>query len=702
MIQYNIGDDAIAVVTINHPDESLNILSFEAIQQLEEILDHLAERDDPRPVGVIFISGKADNFIVGVDIKDFLGFESAEQAAEASRLGQRIFGKIADLPFPSVAAINGTCLGGGLELALSCTSRIITDHPRTVLGLPEVKLGLLAGVGGSQRLPRLVGLSAALDMMLTGKNVYPYKARKIGLADEIVSPGVLLAAARKRALQLAGNGQPKPQKRPLMTRLLDGPFKPLVYRQARKQVMAHARGNYPAPLEILRVVRKGLGRSLARGLEREAEGFGRLAMTSEHRALTHVFFAGRASKTDLKAEPRAVRQVAILGGGLMGAGIATVCLDRGLTVRQKDLSFDTLAGSRAYIQRYFDGRVKKHILSRREAGLTLTHYSATSDYTGFRKAQVVIEAVFEDLDLKRRVVADLEALVPPETVIATNTSSIPITEIAEVAQRPERIIGMHFFSPVEKMPLLEIITSSYSSEQTLATAVALGRKLGKTVIVVKDSPGFFVNRILTPYLNEAFKLLEDGIAVDELDGAARRVGFPVGPCTLLDEVGLDVAGKVSGVMDSFIGERLEMADHNRLFTEDNRLGRKNGRGFYAYDNGKKGKVDDTVYRLFENPRRRSLPYEEVRERLLASILNEAAYALEEGIIDSASVGDAGAIYGFGFPPFLGGPYWAIDRIGLTEFVVQLLRLEDRHGSRFAPAPGLVRRAEAGERYHAAP
>ncbi|GAH67541.1 unnamed protein product, partial [marine sediment metagenome] len=235
MIQYNIGDDAIAVVTVNHPDEPLNILSFQAIQQLEEILDQLAELDDPRPVGVIFISGKADNFIVGVDIKDFLDFESAEQAAEANHHGQRIFGKIADLPFPSVAAINGTCLGGGLELALSCTGRIITDHPRTVLGLPEVNLGLLAGVGGSQRLPRLVGLSAALDMMLTGKNVYPYKARKIGLADEIVSPGVLLAAARKRVLRLAGNGQIKPQKRPLMTRLLDGPFKPLVYRQARKQ-----------------------------------------------------------------------------------------------------------------------------------------------------------------------------------------------------------------------------------------------------------------------------------------------------------------------------------------------------------------------------------------------------------------------------------------------------------------------------------
>ncbi|MFB0516567.1 MAG: enoyl-CoA hydratase-related protein, partial [Candidatus Neomarinimicrobiota bacterium] len=337
MIRYELDEQAIAVVTIDHPGEPLNILSFDAFRQLNEVLDRLAGLEEPRPAGVVFISGKPDNFIVGVDIKDFLGFKTQADAAEASRAGQAVLGKIAALPFPSVAAINGTCLGGGLELALNCTSRIITDHPKTVLGAPEVKLGLLPGVSGSQRLPRLVGLQAALDMLLTGKNVYPYKARKIGLADEIVSPGVLLPAARKRVLQLArGDGRPVRKKRPLPVRVLDGPLKPLVYRQARKQVLAQTRGNYPAPLEILRVLRKGLGRSLARGLEREAEGFGRLAMTPEHRALVHVFFAERAGRAELKAEPQPVRQVGILGGGLMGSGIATVGLDKGYTVRQKD------------------------------------------------------------------------------------------------------------------------------------------------------------------------------------------------------------------------------------------------------------------------------------------------------------------------------------------------------------------------------
>ncbi len=313
-----------------------------------------------------------------------------------------------------------------------------------------------------------------------------------------------------------------------MTRALDGPLKPLVYRAAHRRVLAQTSGNYPAPLEILKVVRRGLGRSLARGLEREAECFGRLTMTSEHRALTHVFFAGRASKTDLKAEPRAVRQVGILGGGLMGSGIATICL------------------------------------------------------------------------------------------------------------------------------------------------------------------------------NEAFKLLEDGLSIDDLDRFAQRMGFPVGPCTVLDEIGLDVADKVAGVMVAFFGERVESTDHNLRFMQDNRLGRKNGRGFYVYEGGKRGKVDKSVYQLLDNPQRKDIPYEEVRDRLLGIILNEAAYALAEGLIENASVGDIGAIFGFGFPPFLGGPYWAMDQIGLPAFTEQLQRLAERHGSRFTPAPGLVQRAEAGERYHPRP
>ncbi len=697
MISYKVDDRNIGVLTIDHPGKPLNVLSFAYIQELDDLFDRLAAPDN-RPVGLVIISGKPDNFIVGADIKDFLGFKTAADGAEASGHGQRIFGLIAALPFPTVAAINGTCLGAGLELALNCTSRLVTDHPKTALGLPEVKLGLLPGASGCTLLPRLVGLQAALDMMLTGKNVYPYKAHKIGLADEIVSAPALLEVAKERVLQLAaGQAVTVKRKKPLIARLLDGPLKPVVYRVARKQVLKQTGGHYPAPLEILKVVRRSLGRKLPVALEQEAEGFGRLTATPEHKALTHVFFAG-SGRQKLPAEPVAVSHLGVLGAGLMGAGIATVALDKGLTVRHKDIDYQALGRARGHIQKYFHGRVKRRILTRREAGLILTHYSPTTDYSGFGRVEMVIEAAFEDLELKRRLIAELEAVVLPETVIATNTSSLPIAQVAAGAKRPERIIGMHFFSPVEKMPLVEVITSKATNAQTLATTVKLGRRLGKTMIVVQDSPGFYVNRILTPYLNETFHLLEDGIPVDQLDRHARRMGMPIGPCALLDEVGLDVAGKVAGVMVGLIGKRLEMTDHNRRFLDDERLGRKNGRGFYLYDKGKRRGVDKSIYGLLSNPQRRDISFQETMQRLIGALLNEAAYALDEGLIESPAEGDIGAIYGFGYPPFRGGPFWAMDQVGLPAIVEQLQQLAKKHGPRFTPAPGLVKMADANQQY----
>ncbi|UCD37425.1 MAG: fatty acid oxidation complex subunit alpha FadJ, partial [Fidelibacterota bacterium] len=362
-------------------------------------------------------------------------------------------------------------------------------------------------------------------------------------------------------------------------------------------------------------------------------------------------------------------------------------------------NYEALAKSRAHIQGYFLDRVRRHILTRRDADLTLTHYSVTTDFTGFQRSQAIIEAVFEDLDLKQGIIADLEQIIPPETIIATNTSSIPITKIAEQAQHPERIIGMHFFSPVERMPLLEVTVSKHTNDQTLATAVNLGRRLGKTVIVVKDSPGFFMNRIFTPYCNEAFKLLEDGLSITELDRYAQRMGFPIGPCAVMDELGLDICYKVGEVLLPVFGERVEASDIIQRMIGDNRLGHKNERGFYTYEKGHRAEEDKSMYQLLDRPQRSAMRYEEVRERLLAIILNEAAHVLEDGIIDSPYVGDTGAIYGIGFPPFLGGPFWAMDQIGLAGFVEQLTNLKEKYGRRFTPATDLVRRAEAGERYY---
>ncbi|MFC1481151.1 3-hydroxyacyl-CoA dehydrogenase NAD-binding domain-containing protein [Candidatus Neomarinimicrobiota bacterium] len=699
MIHYSQTEDGIGVITLDNPEAPLNILSTSYIKQFDELLDELAAKQDLR--GLIVTSGKPDNFIVGADIKDFLKFETAEDGANTSRAGQTIFGKVAKLGCPSVAAINGLCLGGGFEFTLNFSSRIITDHPKSALGFPEVNIGLLPGASGSQLLPRLMGPQMALDIMLTGKKIYPYKAKKMGLVDEIVSPGALQAAALERVRGLAdGSIVKRKLKKPLLGRLLDGPLKGVVYWVARKQVLKKSQGNYPAPLKIIEVVRKGLRRSLKDGLEIEALGFGALTATAEHHNLTHVFFAG-STKVEVDAQPKAVHQIAVLGGGLMGSGIATVALNRGMTVRQKDVNLEALGNARRYLYKYFDNQVKRRITSRRDVELLMTRYSTTTNYSGFGLSDVVVEAVYEDLDLKRRIVHDLEERLGPDTVIATNTSSIPIEAIAEGALHPERIIGMHFFSPVEKMPLVELITSRYTDASTLATTMALGKALGKKVIVVKDSPGFFVNRILTPYLNETFKLLEDGMPVDLLDRYALKLGFPIGPCILADEVGLDVAGKVAGVMKGFIGQRLEMTDHNQRFMDDERLGRKNGRGFYQYKGGKRGAVDADVYALLDTPKRRKLGYDEVRDRLLGGILNEAAYAYAEGLIGNASLGDTGAIYGFGYPPYLGGPYWTIDQMGHAVMVKKMEQLAARHGSRFAPAPDLVSRADENRKYYPA-
>ena len=437
---------------------------------------------------------------------------------------------------------------------------------------------------------------------------------------------------------------------------------------------------------------------LDRGLQREAAAFGPLGVSPESRALVHVFLAGNGGLPEVGAAPQEVAQLGILGAGLMGSGIGMVALEKGLTVRHKDVSLEALGRAGKAIHHYIGQRVKKGIIQRQDAVAILSRYSPSTDYSGFGRVQAVVEAVYENLDLKRQMIAGLEDVLDETAMIATNTSSLPIGAVAEGARHPERIIGMHFFSPVEKMPLLEIITSSSTNEATLATALALGQRLGKKIIVVKDIPGFYINRILSPYLSETFKLLADGVRVTELDRIVTGMGFPVGPCTLIDEVGIDVLGMVLGVMMPFVGERLQMQDMAGRFSADNRRGRKNGRGFYSYIDGQRKGEDPTVYELFDRPEQRKVPQAEVRQRLLYGILNEAAYALQEGVITGPADGDTGAIYGFGYPPFMGGPFWTMDRIGLPALVASLRKLQDDHGSRFEPAPDLLERAVKGKSY----
>jgi len=704
----DIRDDGVAVITIDVPGETQNTLKAEFSDQVKDLFAQL-ERD-ARIKGVVFFSGKPGSFIAGADIRMLQACTTAAEVTELSRTGQEFFNRIERFRLPVVAAIQGACLGGGLELALACHARIAADDPRTVLGLPEVMLGLLPGSGGTQRLPRLIGLPNALDLMLTGRQIRADRARRLGLVDEVVAPSILLEAAVKRVRKLAATRQRQDANRGGLLRwALEGnPIgRNLVLEQARKQMLAKTKGHYPAPKRILEVVRKGLEDGFEAGLKAEAEAFGELAMTPEARQLMHLYFATTELKKDSgvadpDVRPRQLRRIGVLGAGLMGAGIAYVTTARaGLPVRLKDRDAAALGRGMQYIHERIQRRLKRRDIPAIEAARQRNRVTATLDYSGFRQLDLVIEAVFEDLALKHQMVKDVEAHCGEHTIFATNTSSIPISRIAEAAARPENVIGMHYFSPVDKMPLLEVIATDRTSPEVIATAVEMGRQQGKTVIVVKDGAGFYVNRILAPYMNEAAHLLKEGVPIDRIDQALTRFGFPIGPFALLDEVGIDVGSKVGPILYQAFGERMRPVDAAERLLADGRYGKKSKKGFYKYDGSRSGerKVDESVYALLGITPDKRLPAEEIIDRCVLLMINEAARCLDEGVIRCARDGDIGAVFGIGFPPFRGGPFRYADKRTCKQVVARLQELQAAHGERFAPAELLVRMAEEDGKFY---
>ncbi|HEU4698379.1 MAG TPA: fatty acid oxidation complex subunit alpha FadJ [Gemmatimonadales bacterium] len=704
-------DGSIAVVTIDLPGEPVNTLSTALSAEFDRVLADL-ERDQA-VLGVVLISGKPDSFIAGADITEFSRVASAADAERLSREAQEMMARVARFPKPVVAAIHGACLGGGCELALASHWRVATDHPKTQLGLPEIQLGVIPGAGGTQRLPRLIGLRAALDIILAGKSERAPKAFRVGLVDELVHPAILREVAVAAARRLARDGVPKREPRgqakgaaaAVLDRTSFG--RAIVYKQARATVLQKTGGHYPAPLAALEAVRTGLEDGEAKGYAVEQRKFGELAVSPVSRKLVQIFFATTALKKDdgvgagVPVHAEAVRHVGVVGSGFMGAGIAgTAVLNAGVDVRMRDTELARVGKGLTAARGILDERLKRRRLTRPQHQRLVAELSGGADYRGFGRADLVIEAVFEDLGVKRQVLAEVEAATRPDAIFATNTSTIPIAQIAAGAARPERVLGMHFFSPVEKMPLLEVIPTDRTAPDAIVTAVRFGRKLGKTVIVVADSPGFWVNRILSPYLNEAGLLLEEGVPIDLLDDVMhKRFGFPVGPATLLDEVGLDVAQKAGTVMYEAFGERLRPSAVVTRLIEDGRLGRKNGRGFHLYEDGKKGGVDEGVYRLLGITPKPDASPTMVEQRLVYAMLNEAAMAVAEGVVRTPRDGDIGAIFGIGFPPFRGGPLRLIDDLGAARVVEVLEGLREQYGERFAPAPSLVQMGLTGERYY---
>ncbi|MBA3342772.1 MAG: fatty acid oxidation complex subunit alpha FadJ [Gemmatimonadaceae bacterium] len=714
--------NGVAVITLDLPNDPVNKFNRAVKEEFVALFDRL-ERDLNVRAAVL-LSGKQDSWIAGADIEEFLELKSAAEAERMSHDGQLLLDSIEALRTPLVCAIHGVCLGGAVELAIATHYRIATDHPKTVLALPEVQLGLIPGAGGTQRLPRLIGIRAALDMILTGRNVRAKKALQIGLVDELVHPSILRSVAIQRAREIA-DGQRKHQKHSggITGLLLDENLagRKLVLRKAREETLKKTRGHFPAPLAAIEAIDAGYSGGPSKGYREESRLFGEMSATDVSKQLIFLFFATTALKKDpgvtlAEGEGRIdvipVDKLGILGAGFMGSGIAAIAVQQGTLVRMKDADHGRVAKGMAAVRDVLKERLEKRQITRLQYTDMMTLLGGTVDYSGFRNADLVIEAVFEDLDVKHQVLKEVEAATDPDAIFASNTSTIPISRIAEAAARPERVVGMHFFSPVHKMPLLEVIATSRTDRRVVASAVAYGKKLGKTVIVVADGPGFYVNRILTPYINEAGRLLDQGAAIDAVDNALLDFGFPVGPITLVDEVGLDVGSKAGHIMHEAFGQRFAPPVSMQAVVASGRYGRKVKKGFYLYDEeGKKGAVDQSVYALLmpagrgvsveggSGQQRTTIPALEVQQRTVLPMLNEAARCLAEGVIRSPRDGDVGAVFGFGFPAFRGGPFRYMDTLGASEIVKQLEELNDRFPGRFEPAEQLLYMARRSERFY---
>ena len=705
-------DEGVATVLMDRSGEAMNTLGPVIFDDLNAILDRVETDDSIK--AVVWGSAKQD-FLVGADIRWFAQLTDASEAEKTILDGHRMFARIEELHGkhgkPVIAAIAGACLGGGMELALCASWRICTDHPKTQLGQPEVQLGVIPAGVATQRLPALIGIAGALELILTGRPARPRKAGKLGLVDEVVPPELLMEIATKRAYEAIAAAPKKAKKRSLFS--MDGlqelaletnPIgRNVLFKQAREGLLKQTKGLMPAPERALEAVRIGIEEGPEAGYAAEAKFFGELVVSPESLALRSIFFASREleKKTWVAkgVEPRPVDKVAMVGGGLMGGGIAAVTTLKAKTpIRIKEIDAAGVGRAIAYVKKVVDRDVQRKRLRDFEGEKAMLRVTGATDWQGFADSDLVIEAVFESLELKQSILREVETITGPETVFASNTSSLPISGIAAASSRPENVLGMHYFSPVEKMPLLEIIVTDQTADWATATAVEFGKKQGKTVIVVKDGTGFYTTRILGPYSNEAMYLLSEGASVEAIDGAMTAWGFPIGPVLLSDEVGIDVGAKIAVIMLDAFGERMAGPPVAEAFAED-RKGRKNGRGFYLYDEkGKRGDVDETVYAALGFGERREIPVADIQRRMWLALANEAARCLEEGILGSALDGDIGAVMGLGFPPFRGGPFFWIDQVGAGRVVADLEKLAAEHGERFTPARILVEKAESGGKF----
>jgi len=712
-------DGEIGVLILDVPGERVNILAAPIMQELDRLLDELHGRTDFK--ALVLISGKEGNFIAGAKIQEIENVTDPNDGAAKAAMGQAVFGKIAALPFPVVAAMDGACVGGGLELVLACHFRMARDSEKTRSGLPEVRLGIIPGFGGTQRLPRLIGIQRALDFILTGKTVNAKRAYKAGVVDRVVPKEYPPEQLRSLAVNFAREIlQPEARRRVEGRRnrtnaqnlLLEKNFigRKVLYDQARKRTLEETKGHYPAPLVALEAVERGMGKNLAEGLKIEAELVGKVIGSNVSKNLIRIFYLTEEIRRDSGVDgftgaAQEFRRIGVLGAGVMGGGIAQLMAHNNLPARMKDINLVAVAKGTEAAAKVFGESVKKRRLTPKEMMNQMALITGTTDYSGFNHADLIIEAIVENLDIKKKVFAEIDAIAPAHAILASNTSSLSITEMAKATQRPDKVAGLHFFNPVHRMPLVEVIRGANTSDATVAGLVIFAKKIGKTPVVCKDAPGFLVNRILGAYLAEAARLLFEGASIMQVDKALLDFGMPMGPFNLVDEIGIDVAAKVSNILEAAYGSRMRVGNEsgtNALdkIAESGRLGKKNGKGFYIYEDKDK-RVDESVRHLAGVPAISGSDFSasKAQERCVLMMMNEAARCLAEGIVRRPQDVDAGMIFGTGFPPFRGGLLRYADSQGIVNVIGKMETFAAQFGERFKPAALLVEMKTAGRKFY---
>lgn len=700
--------NGIVVVSFDVPDRSLNVLTREVLEELAYVLDHI--QNTAPPTGLVLVSARAGSFFAGADLQaiDQLFSQPEERIRLACDSGRALFARLSTQPWPSVSVIEGLCLGGGLELALACDLRIAIDSPNTSLGLPEVKLGLLPGWGGTVRLPRLVGLSSAVEMIAGGESVSPQKAFRMGLIDEVVSSELALAAAKNLIAEQLGNRQWLQRRKKLAEPINIDPVEvSFLEATAGAVIGARAKGRYPAPPRILATLLEASQHDAALASSLESDAFFELAHNPVTARLIGVFHLGQRNARDpgiprADLEPLLIESVGVVGAGIMGCGIAASHIRHDFSVSIVDVS--ELSLSKAIpplLEEAAWDRESRAALPSRALELAGRLRSSTM-LSSLRGSQLIIESVVERSDIKQAVLGELESMIGPETILATNTSTNPIEKLARCLSYPERFLGMHFFNPVRRMTLVEIIRGPATSDQTIVTVVAHAKRLGKCPIVVRDSPGFLVNRVLMPYLHEAVEMVREGVDVARIDRLSRRFGMPMGPLELYDMIGLDTAFYAGVVLSTAFGERIESSPVIPAMVRSGRLGRKSSAGFYQYSpKGKMLKPDQTIYELIEPYQLRTGEWsdDQITDRLFLPIVQEAALVLDEQIVREACDIDLAVIHGLGFPAFRGGLLAWADSLGASDILMRLKQFESL-GSRMRPAPRLLDMARRGGSFYA--